>query len=217
MNFNADDNIAEGGGREGREVTAGDPCQRARNRNATRRVDGALPRERDVGISGRNYTGGDLKARATRIAARAPNKYIYIYSEKERERERFIVGYGSSAEPGQQIFGVSLFLRENAARRDVTEITKRALPLLALLSIPNPLLATRLVPVFNEISNVAKLFPLRIRIYIYIFFHAEGGGWRFRVYLLLYDGRGAYSYVRTYDGMDIWDTRVVSRRRRNIY
>lgn len=71
MNFNADDNIAEGGGRE---VTAGDPCQRARNRNATRRVDG----ERDVGISGRNYTGGDLKARATRIAARAPNKYIYI-------------------------------------------------------------------------------------------------------------------------------------------
>lgn len=161
--------------RGGREVTAGDPCQRARNRNATRRVDGALPRERDVGISGRNYTGGDLKARATRIAARAPNKYIYIYSEKERERERFIVGYGSSAEPGQQIFGVSLFLRENAARRDVTEITKRALPLLALLSIPNPLLATRLVPVFNEISNVAKLFPLRIRIYIYIF---PRGGWR---------------------------------------
>lgn len=88
MNFNADDNIAEGGGREGREVTAGDPCQRARNRNATRRVDGALPRERDVGISGRNYTGGDLKARATRIAARAPNKYIYIYIYSEKKRER---------------------------------------------------------------------------------------------------------------------------------
>lgn len=118
---------------------------------------------------------------------------IYIYSEKERERERFIVGYGSSAEPGQQIFGVSLFLRENAARRDVTEITKRALPLLALLSIPNPLLATRLVPVFNEISNVAKLFPLRIRIYFstrrveggvseYIFFYTMGAA-RIRTYV----------------------------------
>lgn len=52
MNFNADDNIA---GVEGRQVT--DPCQRARKRNATRRVDGALPYKRNVGISGRNYTG----------------------------------------------------------------------------------------------------------------------------------------------------------------
>lgn len=142
---------------------------------------------------------------------------IYIYSEKERERERFIVGYGSSAEPGQQIFGVSLFLRENAARRDVTEITKRALPLLALLSIPNPLLATRLVPVFNEISNVAKLFPLRIRIYIYIYFstrRVEGG---VSEYIFFYTMGAARirTYVRTM--VWIWDTRVVSRRRRNIY
>lgn len=126
---------------------------------------------------------------------------IYIYSEKERERERFIVGYGSSAEPGQQIFGVSLFLRENAARRDVTEITKRALPLLALLSIPNPLLATRLVPVFNEISNVAKLFPLRIRIYIYIF---PRGGWRAAFPSISSFIRWARRvFVRTYVRMDL--------------
>lgn len=143
---------------------------------------------------------------------------IYIYSEKERERERFIVGYGSSAEPGQQIFGVSLFLRENAARRDVTEITKRALPLLALLSIPNPLLATRLVPVFNEISNVAKLFPLRIRIYIYIF---PRGGWRVEdgvsEYIFFYTMGAARIRTYVHTMVWIWDTRVVSRRRRNIY
>lgn len=140
---------------------------------------------------------------------------IYIYSEKERERERFIVGYGSSAEPGQQIFGVSLFLRENAARRDVTEITKRALPLLALLSIPNPLLATRLVPVFNEISNVAKLFPLRIRIYIYFSTRRVEGGVSEYIFFYTMGAARIRTYVRTM--VWIWDTRVVSRRRRNIY
>lgn len=71
MNFNADDNIAW---RErGREVTAGDPCQRARNRNATRRATNPCGRRVTPREERRNFGTklhrGDLKAR---IAARAP-------------------------------------------------------------------------------------------------------------------------------------------------
>lgn len=112
----------------------------------------------------------------------------HVYSA--RERERSIVGYGSSAEPGQQIFRVSLFLRENAARRDVTEITKRARP--PLYSQPVTCSCNETRGRFQRDPEKSETFACTYT-YIYIFFHAEDRGWRaalspFRVYLLLYDG-----------------------------